>query len=174
MTERERLLEKVKRVQALAERGVDGEKDSAAALLDRLMKQYGISEAEIAEERREIAWFRFKTPLERKLLNQVIYTVTGRIPYGCVGRYTGRTRKQIGIECTAAERLEIEISFEFYNAALQQELERFYSAFLMKNDIFPPASKKAEEIPAAEISRSEALKLQALMAGMGDHPPQNA
>lgn len=69
MTERERLLEKVKRVQALAERGVDGEKDSAAALLDRLMKQYGISEAEIAEERREIAWFRFKTPLERKLLN---------------------------------------------------------------------------------------------------------
>ena len=39
----------------------------------------------------------------------------------------------------------------------------------MKNYIFPPASKKAEEIPAAEISRSEALKLQALMAGMGDH-----
>ena len=46
--ERERLLEKVKRVQALAERGVDGEKDSAAALLDRLMKPYGLSEAEIA------------------------------------------------------------------------------------------------------------------------------
>ena len=90
MTERERLLEKVKRVQALAERGVDGEKDSAAALLDRLMKQYGISEAEIAEERREIAWFRFKTPLERKLLNQVIYTVTGRIPYGCVDIQAGQ------------------------------------------------------------------------------------
>lgn len=48
-------------------------------------------------------------------------------------------------------------------------MERFYSAFLMKNDIFPPDSKKAEEIPAAEISRSEALKLQSLMAGMGDH-----
>ena len=39
----------------------------------------------------------------------------------------------------------------------------------MKNDIFPPDSKKAEEIPAAEISQSEAFKLQALMAGMGDH-----
>lgn len=168
MTERERILEKIKRVRALAERGVDGEKDSAAALLDRLMKQYGISEAEIAEERREIAWFRYKTPLERKLLNQVIYTVTGRIPYGCVGRYTGRTRKQIGIECTAAERLEIEISFEFYNAALQQELERFYIAFLQKNRIFPDNPiDDAREI--GEMSLEEAQRISMMMAGMDEH-----
>lgn len=136
---------------------------------DKLMKQYGIDEAEIAEERLEKCFFRYKTPYERKLLVQVIYTVTGKIPFKCVGSYSGRARKQVGIDCTAAERLEIEFSYEFYKAALEEEMERFYSAFLMKNDIFPPASKKAEEIPAAEISRSEALKLQALMAGMGDH-----
>ena len=55
MTERERLLEKIRKVQALANRGADGEKQSAAALLDKLMKQYGIDEAEIAEERLESA-----------------------------------------------------------------------------------------------------------------------
>ena len=163
MTERERLLEKIRKVQALANRGADGEKQSAAALLDRLMTQYGIDEAEIAEERLEKCFFRYKTPYERKLLVQVIYTVTGKIPFKCVGSYSGRARKQVGIDCTAAERLEIEFSYEFYKAALEEEMERFYSAFLMKNDIFPPASKKAEEIPAAEISRSEALKLQALL-----------
>ena len=54
MTERERILEKIKRVRALAERGVDGEKDSATALLDRMMEKYGITETELAEERREI------------------------------------------------------------------------------------------------------------------------
>lgn len=149
MTERERLLEKIRKVQALANRGADGEKQSAAALLDKLMKQYGIDEAEIAEERLEKCFFRYKTPYERKLLVQVIYTVTGKIPFKCVGSYSGRARKQVGIDCTAAERLEIEFSYEFYKAALEEE--------------------KAEEIPAAEISRSEALKLQALMAGMGDH-----
>lgn len=42
MTERERLLEKIRKVQALANRRADGEKKSAAALLDKLMKQYGI------------------------------------------------------------------------------------------------------------------------------------
>ena len=97
MTERERLLEKIRKVQALANRGADGEKQSAAALLDRLMTQYGIDEAEIAEERLEKCFFRYKTPYERKLLVQVIYTVTGKIPFKCVGSYSGRARKQVGI-----------------------------------------------------------------------------
>ena len=127
MTERERLLEKIRKVQALANRGADGEKQSAAALLDKLMKQYGIDEAEIAEERLEKCFFRYKTPYERKLLVQVIYTVTGKIPFKCVGPYSGRARKQVGIDCTAAERLEIEFSYEFYKAALEEEMERFYS-----------------------------------------------
>lgn len=166
--ERERLLEKIKRVQALAERGVDGEKESAAALLERLMKQYGIEESEIAEERRETAWFRYKTELERKLLIQVIYTVTGKVAFGCVGTYTGRSRKKVGVDCTAAERLEIEISFEFYNAAMQKELERFYSAFLIKNNIFP--DKEVDEVPPPEgMSEEEAMRLEMMMAGMDRH-----
>ena len=101
MTERERLLEKIRKVQALANRGADGEKQSAAALLDRLMTQYGIDEAEIAEERLEKCFFRYKTPYERKLLVQVIYTVTGKIPFKCVGSYSGRARKS---ELTALRR----------------------------------------------------------------------
>lgn len=117
----------------------------------------------------EKCFFRYKTPYERKLLVQVIYTVTGKIPFKCVGPIQAAHESKSELTGTAAERLEIEFSYEFYKAALEEEMERFYSAFLMKNDIFPPVSKKAEEIPAAEISRSEALKLQALMAGMGDH-----
>lgn len=168
--EREKLLQKIKRVQALAERGEGGEKENAAALLERMMKQYGISESDIAEEHREIAWFRYKTPLERKLLVQVIYTVTGRVCYGCVGTHTGRSRKQVGLECTAAERLEIEISFEFFNAALQTEIERFYSAFLIKNNIFPPDGKAVDKAPdPEEMSEEEKWKLGLIMAGMDEH-----
>lgn len=137
MTDREQLLQKVKKIQALAERGDRGEKESAAALLERLMKQHGISETELEEDRRELAWFRYKTPLEHRLLNQVIFAVTGRAASGCVGAYTGRTRKKSGIECTAAERLEIEFSFEFYKAALEKELDRFYIAFIQKTSYSP-------------------------------------
>ena len=76
--------------------------------------------------------FRYKTPIERKLLLQVIYSVTGRAAYGCVGKYTGRKRKQVGIECTAAERLEIQFDYDFFREALEEEMDRFFSAFLIK------------------------------------------
>lgn len=172
MTDREQLLQKVKKIQALAERGDRGEKESAA-LLERLMKQHGITETELEEDRREIAWFRFKTPLERRLLNQIIYAVTGRIASGCVGAYTNRPRKKLGIECTAAERLEIELSFEFYNAALEKELERFYSAFLSKNHIFP--ENAIDEIPdTGEIDLEEAQRLSMMMEGMEEHTRRKA
>lgn len=166
--ERERILQKIKRVQALAERGVAGERESAAATLDRLMKQYGITEADIAEECREIAWFRYKTPLEQRLLGQVIFAVTGRTPCGCVGTYTNRTRKQLGVECTAAERLEIELSFEFYKSAMEEELERFFRAFVNKNHIFPSADK-AETKEAPPLPPEEAIKLSLMMNGMDTH-----
>ena len=168
--ERERILQKIRRVQALAERGVAGEQESAAATLERLMKQYGITEAELEEERREMAWFRYATPIERKLLSQVIYSVTGRAPYGCVGEYTGRRRKKVGIECTAAERLEIQFDYDFFREALEEEMDRFFSAFLIKNGIFQPEGKERDELPPPrEISREEAMKLEALMMGMDHH-----
>jgi len=166
--ERERLLQKIKRVQALARRGVDGERDSAAALLEKLMKQYGIAEADIAEERREMAWFRFKTTLEERLLDQIIYSVVGDRPvYDRKNRNTNRKYKLQGVECTAAERLEIELSFEFFNRAMQAELERFFSAFVNKNGIFPSPEKATQsaKLPSPE----ELAKLQAMMNGMDEH-----
>ena len=76
-------------------------------MLDKLTKQYGISESDIAEEHREIAWFRYKTPLEEKLLFQVIYSVVGdRGVYERKNRNTKKKYKMQGVECTPAERLE--------------------------------------------------------------------
>lgn len=46
--------ELLKKIKALADRGVDGERESAQTLLARLMEQYGISETELEEERREV------------------------------------------------------------------------------------------------------------------------
>lgn len=166
--ERERLLQKIKRVQALAERGVGGEKESAAVMLDRLMEQYGISEAEISEDRREMAWFRFKTDLERRLLLQVMFAVMGGAEiYDRTNGHSNRKHKVVGCECTAAERLEIELSNEFYQRAMNEELERFIHAFVCKNGIFPPPDKA--DASGKPPSPEELAKLQAMMKGMDEH-----
>ena len=43
-------IEMIKKVKALANRGVGGEKEDAAKLLEKLMKKYGIEEADISED----------------------------------------------------------------------------------------------------------------------------
>lgn len=173
MTNKTELLQKIK---ALADRGVDGERESAQALLSRLMKQYGISEAELEEECRETAWFRYSQETERRLLIQIIYMVTGNMAFRCVGGYSGRTRKEMGIDCTAAERLEIEANYEFFKAAMEAELEIFYSAFANKNRLFPSPDKcppKYEEDLTPE-EREKALKAGLMMEGMEHHTLRKA
>lgn len=142
MSNKTELLQKIK---ALADRGVEGERESAQAILSRLMEQYGISEAELEEDRRETAWFAYSQEIERRLLAQIIYMVTGASSYGCVGTYTGRKRKKLGAECTAAERMEIEANYEFFKAAMSEELEIFFSAFAYKKQPFPARRKMPEE-----------------------------
>ncbi len=173
MSNKAELLQKIK---ALADRGVDGERESAQALLSRLMKQYGISEAELEEEQRETAWFRYSQETERRLLNQIIYMVTGKSGFGCVGAYTRRKRKEMGTHCTAAERLEIEANYEFFKAAMKAELEVFYTAFSSKNHLFPSPdkcpTKDIEDLTTEE--REKVLKAGLMMEGMERHTLRKA
>ncbi len=176
MSNKAELLEKVKKIKALAERGYAGERESAQALLARIMEQHGISEAELEEDRRETAWFDYSQETERRLLNQIIYMVTGKSGCGCVGTYTGRKRKKLGADCTAAERIEIEAAYEFFKAAMNEELEIFYSAFANKNHLFPPedkcTAKSAEELTPEQ--RARALKAGLMMEGMERHTLRKA
>ena len=168
--------ELLKKIKALADRGVDGERESAQTLLTRLMEQYGISETEIEEERRETAWFPYSQETERRLLNQIIYMVTGAGGFGCVGEYSGRKRKKMGTECTAAERLEIEANYAFFKEAMKKELEIFYSAFANKNNLFPPADKvkprSIEELSPEE--KAYYAKVGLMAEGMERHTLRKA
>lgn len=69
------LLEKIKRIKALAENGVGGERESAQAMLKKLMRKHEISEEELITDNLEEVWFRYKDENERKLLVQIFYMV---------------------------------------------------------------------------------------------------
>ena len=86
----------LKKIRALAERGVGGEAENAEKLLARMMKKYGISEAELDEETRVRHDFTYHGGEEKKILRQVVYKVTGGYTYvytpGRFRRDTTRTR----------------------------------------------------------------------------------
>ena len=167
MGERERLLERLKGVKALADRGADGERDNAAALLAALMEKHGITEADLEGGEISTHWIRYKTIYERKLLFQLSYMHLGSgHAFGCVGRYTGRQRKEVGVKCTPAQYIEIEADYQFYRKALEEELSVFYSAFIQKNELFPPPDLAGELEDLGQVDLDVIMKMEAMMEGI--------
>jgi len=165
---REELLKKIK---ILAERGADGERESAQQMLERLMKKYDISEEDLEVEILNTEWFRYHDEIELRVLNQIIYMITGKGSYGCVGTYTGRSRKQRGIDCTKAERLEIEANYEFFKRAIREEFDIFFTAFCSKNYLYP----KEDKVPGKNLEaltkeeRKKLFKAGLMAEGMERH-----
>lgn len=161
----------LKKIRALAERGVGGEADNAEEILRRLMEKYGVSEDELDEEERRRHDFEYHGKEQEKLLRQVVYKVTGGYAYNLVYRASGRKVKtRLGADCTAAEKVEIEFLFDFYTRLWERERDAFLSAFIQKHRIFAIR----DDIEPQEVSREELLKMQALMLGMSNESPVRA
>lgn len=161
----------LKKIRALAERGVGGEADNAEEILRRLMEKYGVSEDELDEEERRRHDFEYHGKEQETLLRQVVYKVTGGYAYNLVYRASGRRVKtRPGADCTAAEKVEIEFLFDFYTRLWERERAAFLSAFIQKHRIFAIR----DDIEPKEVSREELLKMQALMLGMSDESPVRA
>lgn len=175
-TAKENLLEKLKKIKALADRGERGEQASAKALLEKLMQEHGVTEADLEVERVETVFFPYHDELERRILAQVIFSVTGKPAFGCVGAASGRKRKKLGTDCTAAQRLEIEFNYKFFYGAAKKEFEVFLYAFYSKNDIFPHESeaqvKTLEEMTPEE--KEEMIRAAMMAEGMERHTPHKA
>lgn len=83
----------LKKIRALAERGVGGEAENAEEILRRLMEKYGVSEDELDEEERRRHDFEYHGKEQETLLRQVVYKVTGGYAYNLVYRASGRRVK---------------------------------------------------------------------------------
>ncbi len=153
--QRERVLEKLGKIKALAEKGIGGEKETAMRLYAELCIKYGITEEETDFEEIETRFFTYKTELEEKLLCQIFYKVTGdNTAYGFTGPY--KRRKKRGVKCTKLEALEIELLFNFYREQLKKELGIFVGAFIKANNLYPDENARCyEESEDREMSEEE-------------------
>lgn len=134
--------DRIKKLQALAERGVGGEKDTAKRKLEKLLADNNIfSLEELEGDKVEYFLFSYKGEHEIQLLKQCVYKVLGAKTDRTTYRTRG-TRQKLGYYCTKAQKLEIELEFEFYRDAFYEELTVFMSAFIQKQGIFPPDAPK--------------------------------
>ena len=134
-------MELLRKVRALADSGIGGEKVNAEALLERLMRKYEIEECDIVDGIVKDHQFTFgkKSNFSKRLIEQIVYSVVGNIDEDKgTYRYLFKNRNRICIRCTDSEFLEIATMYDFYNSCLSEDLELLYSAFVQSNMIYPP------------------------------------
>ena len=160
--QREKIAAKLKKIKALAERGVGGEKETAMRMYEDLKARYELEDEEIMLDAVTLHWFGYATELEEELLTQIFYKVTGGTTYHI---YTGKysRRKKRGCDCTEIEAAEITLLFNFYKAELKRELEAFMVAFRSGNNLYPDKTArcyKENNGPAPERTDEEKRMLK--------------
>lgn len=165
-------IDRLKKLRALALRGVGGEKEQAQAILDKLMKKYDISFDELDEDAVNDYIFEYHGKEQERLLTQTFFKVTNgeHSIYNLTYTYSGRACKtKLRGECTAAQKIEIDFLFDFYKRLWEKEREALLYAFIQKHEIFREL-RDGEQ--GSELSPEEYKKMLAYMAGLSDEQPQ--
>lgn len=142
MNDKDKQIEKLKKIKALAERGIGGEKEGALQLYNKLLAKYELTESDFLEEKVETHWVRFKDYIDAKLIIQLFYKVTGdRTSYEKIDRRINL----VGFDCTEFEYNQFLFYYDFYKEHLQNELDVFISAFIRVNDLYPDETARVKD-----------------------------
>lgn len=152
------ILLKIRKLQALAERGVGGEATNAKILLSALFEKYGIDESKLDEEEKQWYEFEMRTSVQ-KLFLQLYVSI-----YGTTERYLQevelwkRGRKKI-VKCkfTRAEYIEFSQLWEWhrknYLAERKRMRELFKIAYFDKFKMY--ASETCDEYEAQRSKKKD-------------------
>ena len=125
-------IELCKKLKALAERGEGGEKSNAMQKLRSIMEKHNISESDIDEDEKHDCSFRV-TKEQYKLFVQIVYSVVGQ-HYKV---YPSMVKGYYVLTITRDHELQIRFLLEVYWKDYKKQLNLFYTAFVMKNKIYP-------------------------------------
>lgn len=162
------ILLKIRKLQALAERGVGGEATNAKILLSALCEKYGIDESKLDEEEKQWYEFEMRTSVQ-KLFLQLYVSI-----YGTTERYLKevelwkRGRKKI-VKCmfTRAEYIEFSQMWEWhrknYLAERKRMRELFQIAYYDKFKMY--ASETCDEYEAQRSKKKDSdLTMEDILA----------
>lgn len=143
-------IELAKKIKALADKGVDGEKENAERLLKDIMKKHNISIEDLEDEKIEMFYFKiesYKHDLEFKILNQLAgifeLKLYGKFPPKLMREY--KLPGNFGIQCSKLIYIEIKAKYEFYCQRFKKRLDEFFFAFCIKNDLLVPDREKEND-----------------------------
>jgi hypothetical protein len=137
-----RIEAKMKKLLALADRGVGGEQATAQRMLQKLLNKHGLSIDDLLDEKKVDYTIKFTGAQEKILAFQTISKFLGSKIRGIV------RPASVTFECTHLQGVEISTHWKIYRDAWRRERDALMTAFLNRNDIFAPSTDEAPQRPA--------------------------
>lgn len=159
----EKIRELARKLLELANQGIGGEKENAQTMLDRLLKQHGLSIEDLLQEQMRPVHFRkrIKDPMKQNaFLLQIAASVIGskRVSESWVVRNTSDNTLYYKIDLTAAEEIEIKAKYDFYWRDYTEQADVFRDAYIQKNKLY--ANPDKDNGGPGELTDEEFEKMQ--------------
>lgn len=147
----------LKKLKALSERGVGGEKYNAQQALNKFLAKNNMKLEDLEEI--EVKEFSFKKVSAR--YSKIFFGIVVNVVPDLETYY--KSPSYIWIRCTESQKVEINMKYDFYKKAYNRQLKTFLIAFLQKNDL----TRKVETMTEmSEKEIEEMRKAQLLARGM--------
>lgn len=133
----ESLVDKLKKIKELADRGAENERDVALRMLNDMLKKHNMSISDLNESNEIMREFRYSDDDEKKIIKQVIYSFSHKQE---IFQKANSRVKVIFSKFNNIKYAEAVLKIDFFINAFREEKKLFIRGFINKNDIFPTDS----------------------------------
>lgn len=149
-----KILDLAKKMKALADKGVGGEKANAVDMLEKIMEKHNLTMEDIEGEKKDHHYFKVSTKQE-EIFWQVARSVIGK----CESFINKKKPGYFIFELTALEAVELQMKYDFYWRLYEEEFEIFRAAFIQRNSIFHPDGKQIDPNDLSPKEREKAMRV---------------
>ena len=150
----DKILELAKKLKALADRGIGGEKQNAQIMLERLCQKHGILISDIEGEIVNKYYLTY-TNANRDLFFQLLAHVGITEVFSVRRRGSKKALNEVAIYTTVSLYLEFEAKSAFYFREYKKQMDLFYKAFIDANDLY----RTTNPISIHDLSEKEKREL---------------
>jgi len=162
------IIEKINKIKALSEKGIDGEAQAAKTALEKILKRYGITIDCFAENEKKERFFIAKDDNDRTVMLMCFYNFLGHEIVNSIYKYKGKPNR-FYINLTDYEFAELSELYNFHKRNMRKEFKEmkknFQMAYQYKHRLY--SKTKSEKLSEREVlSGEELLKILKYAADM--------
>lgn len=167
----DRIIDRLKKLLALAERGEQGEADNARRMLEAELRRHGLTLDDIRSERKSTRVLKYCSNEGLQLIIQIILNYSGSTSEAFKeARYNARKR-EIYIELSDMEYVDISNMCDFFKAQYRKERKRLLHdmimAFVQKHSLYDSTPQERPDNDR-EFDWDKLMRILAISSTMED------